>query len=493
MNNRAFMIIASVLILGSLLVMGPGETAEAQISFGYSGLPTMIENDGKLLCIVGEEEQTFANVPISVWIEVDPTVSSFEIGIFDGDTGRTNAGVLDWVAGNWDTSPFGSYTQMIYELYPDPLKTGTTTEILKDVCGRSECRWFGNDDGMPNDDWFNMTVQTSAEAQGPDGGYYYRMVISPQSSATRDYSCFKLRSSGEASLLPGVFTVMGGPVSPADLYILFPSFPASSPSTYDGVWEFYAMIEQSQKTLEFWDGDFDFGDSQGLNLDDDDASTTTIPPWAGGGAVMEGAQGQGDPQDDNGNPYFVVSPNTYYEILDPASRSYLNPNPSGNLEWESFVLSTDAGVTADYLVDELSAGYYRWVIYGMDGHNLNAIHSDWELHSGEPPAGCTPGYWKQKQHFDSWAGYDPSDMFSDVFGVPYNKTLLEALKTGGGGRKALGRHAVAALLNVANGDVGYKYTVEDVIAMVQYAYETGEFELVKDLFAAQNELVCPLD
>jgi hypothetical protein len=52
---------------------------------------------------------------------------------------------------------------------------------------------------------------------------------------------------------------------------------------------------------------------------------------------------------------------------------------------------------------------------------------------------------------------------------------------------------VAALLSVANGDVGYKYTVDDIIATVQYACETGEFELVKSLFAAENELVCPLN
>jgi len=484
---------ASVLILGCLLVTGPGETAEAQISFGYSGLPTLIEHDAKLLCIVGEEEQTFANVPISVWIEADPTVATFEIGVFDGDTGRASSGELDWLSGNWDASPLNSYTQMIYELYPDPLKSGTTAETLEGVCGRPECRWFGNDDGMPNDGWYNISVQTSAEAKAPNGWYYYRLVISPQVTATRDYSCFKLRSSAEASLLPGIFTVMAGPVSPSDFYVIFSEFPSLAPRTYDGTWEFYAEIEEPQETLEFWDGDFDYGDYQGSSLDTDDPNTIGIPAWANYGVVAEGAQGQGDPQDDNSNAYFRVSPNTYYEILDPDMRTYTNLNPSGNMEWERFVLSSNAAESPDVLVDELPAGFYRWVIYGMDSHNLNAIRSDWELRGGKPPAGCTPGYWKQKQHFDSWAGYDPGDMFSDVFGVPYNKTLLEALKTGGGGKKALGRHAVAALLNVANGDVGYKFTVEDVIAMVQYAYETGQFELVKDLLADQNELVCPLD
>lgn len=493
MSRRVLLAVTSALLLACVFGAGPRKGAQAQLSCGYSGLPTLVEDDGKLLCIVGEEEQTFANVPISVWIAVEPTVTSFEIGVFDGDTGRSNGGELDWLYGNWDASPLGSYTQMIYELYPDPLKTGTTTDLLEGECGRPECRWFGNDDGMPNDGWYNMAVQTSAEAQAPDGWYNYRLVISPQVSATRDYSCFKLRSSAEATLLPGIFTVMAGPVSPSDFYVIFPEFPNLTPRTYDGVWEFYAEIEQPQKTLEFWDGDFDYGDYQGLSLDTDDPNTVGVPAWTNNGVVAEGAQGQGDPQDDNSNAYLRVSPNTYYEILDPGMTSYLNLNPSGNMEWERFVLSSDPGESPDMLVSELPAGSYRWVIYGMDGHNLNAIRTDWELHSGRPPAGCTPGYWKQKQHFDSWVDYVPGDMFNDVFGVSYNMSLLEALKSGGGGEKALGRHAVAALLNVANAGVGYKYTAEDIIAMVRYAYETGEFELVKNLFETQNELGCPLD
>ena len=38
----------------------------------------------------------------------------------------------------------------------------------------------------------------------------------------------------------------------------------------------------------------------------------------------------------------------------------------------------------------------------------------------EPPPGgegCTPGFWKQDQHFDSWVGFAPTDSFETVFGV----------------------------------------------------------------------------
>jgi len=104
--------------------------------------------------------------------------------------------------------------------------------------------------------------------------------------------------------------------------------------------------------------------------------------------------------------------------------------------------------------------------------------------------GCTPGYWKQPQHLDSWVatGYSPTDDFDTVFGVNFwtpDITLLDALEQGGGGLFALGRHAVAALLDASHPDIAYPYTVAEVIALVQ-AFE-------KDTLADANELGCPLD
>ena len=64
---------------------------------------------------------------------------------------------------------------------------------------------------------------------------------------------------------------------------------------------------------------------------------------------------------------------------------------------------------------------------------------------------------------------------------------------GGGGEKALGRHAVAALLNAASPDVDYAYTEAEVIAAVQNAYATGDFNRVKNDLEYQNELGCPLN
>ena len=72
--------------------------------------------------------------------------------------------------------------------------------------------------------------------------------------------------------------------------------------------------------------------------------------------------------------------------------------------------------------------------------------------------GCTPGYWKQPQHLDSWVptGYDPGQSIYSAFEVgPSDIALLQALKLKGGGWNAFWRHAVAALLNAAHPDVLY--------------------------------------
>jgi hypothetical protein len=114
-----------------------------------------------------------------------------------------------------------------------------------------------------------------------------------------------------------------------------------------------------------------------------------------------------------------------------------------------------------------------------------------ELPGGE---GCTPGYWKQRHHFDSWVGYTPSTPFGSVFANAFpGKTLLQVLSQGGGHLNALGRHAVAALLNAASGGVDYVYTPAQVIAAFNAAYASGDYEMQKNIFATENELGCPLN
>jgi len=115
-----------------------------------------------------------------------------------------------------------------------------------------------------------------------------------------------------------------------------------------------------------------------------------------------------------------------------------------------------------------------------------------------PPGGqgCTPGYWRQPHHFDSWTGYSPGDSFAAVFGVPRAGTLLQNVTANGGGDNALARHSVAALLNATSAGVNYDYTVAQVIAAVQAAFASGDRKVKeeqKNIFDFLNNQGCLLN
>lgn len=114
--------------------------------------------------------------------------------------------------------------------------------------------------------------------------------------------------------------------------------------------------------------------------------------------------------------------------------------------------------------------------------------------SPPPPdgEGCTPGFWRNPKKFSLWP-IDPDTLFSDVFGVGPADVLKDTIRLGGGGEKALIRHATAAYLNSLSPDVDYLYSPDEVIAIVQEAYATGNFEAAKDMLEAQNDpTYCPL-
>ncbi|MEN8136522.1 MAG: hypothetical protein ABFS18_13455 [Thermodesulfobacteriota bacterium] len=110
--------------------------------------------------------------------------------------------------------------------------------------------------------------------------------------------------------------------------------------------------------------------------------------------------------------------------------------------------------------------------------------------------GCTPGYWKQSQHYDDWVGYSPDDLVYDVFecGPVGGMTLLTALKTGGGGEYSLTRHAVASLLNAAVWDCFDGGSPQDIIDAycAAIAGDSDDIESQKYLFEEDNDQNCPL-
>lgn len=214
----------------------------------------------------------------------------------------------------------------------------------------------------------------------------------------------------------------------------------------------------------------------------------------------------------------------------------LPSDPEGcdqNQNYESFEVDVDGGTPFGMYTDNqgdggvqnawFPAGPWDTVASAGDDHELTFTHT--QEGSGfqsvvykvslcakcidDDYEGCTPGYWRQGQHFDSWVGYLPGDFFVDVFGRSItvkgrpmgvkggkpiditNPTLLQALKANGGGINALARHAVAALLNAAA--VNFMYSEGEVITMVQGAIDSGDIESIKNELAEQNELGCPLN
>jgi hypothetical protein len=135
----------------------------------------------------------------------------------------------------------------------------------------------------------------------------------------------------------------------------------------------------------------------------------------------------------------------------------------------------------------------------INGNTVKLASKQWWVrcvHPQPPFQGCTPGYWRQPYHLDSWIGYTPGDSFGVVFGVNPSftpSTLLDAVQLGGGGESALARHAVAALLNAADPSVNYYYTTEQVLAGVQQAYATENFELLKEALDFANNADCLLN
>ena len=110
----------------------------------------------------------------------------------------------------------------------------------------------------------------------------------------------------------------------------------------------------------------------------------------------------------------------------------------------------------------------------------------------KPDEGCTPGYWKNQT--ECWPeGINPSDSYNTTFGCSIfspDLTLLEALRQGGGGFKALGRHSVAALLNALHPSVDYPADAGDIKTAVCNVVNPGG---LKDILAELNEAGCSIN
>lgn len=119
--------------------------------------------------------------------------------------------------------------------------------------------------------------------------------------------------------------------------------------------------------------------------------------------------------------------------------------------------------------------------------------------------GCTPGYWKQPHHFDSWpAVVTPDTPYSTVFdriisvrvkgeGLVTDPTLLQALSALGGKVNTAARHSTAAYLNAMSGDVSYDLSDTQIVSNLQQSIDDQDFGDLIEALVNFNEQGCPLN
>lgn len=165
-------------------------------------------------------------------------------------------------------------------------------------------------------------------------------------------------------------------------------------------------------------------------------------------------------------------------------------------------LRRDAGVACEPDLAVLNTAFMRDAEGGMVGDAATATIALICTPTGGE--GCTPGFWQNwtgappGMQPNAWlaTGYHWGDPFTSAgFVNAYNgRTFLQVLQLGGGGKNALGRHTVAALLNAAHPNVAYDLTVAEVIAKFNHVITTnGNVNALKNEFEALNEQGCPLN
>lgn len=400
-----------VVLLAAALVLGWGRPAAAAGSYTY--LPSGDVTDGRMLTIAGTNLSTLNGASIAVEIASPKDASTFELGVFDGDTSRgfilPEYGEYD--AGTWD---FNSIP-LQYELFFDPNGDGSGTIP---VPGGS---WIGTN--MPDNDWFSAVLPNFPQARSASGHYFYTLRVTLTTPLVTCASSFKLRTDGSLGLRPGAFSFMVPLWDMPEVAILFPEYNTTglpTPTTYDGTWDFYLDVPKPLSEFTVWDGDLDYGAWDGSTMDTDDPDTPNdvLPDWSSASSevhlegVAQGLEGvdangnpiatTGDPNDNTGyagygeDPFFARGASVTYEVVAPNGLTYVNANPSGNEEWEQFRIDTAPFDRSkmDYHANSLPNGIYQVHMDGMDIANLSGWRFFYSVlgvdASGDPVAPLRP-------------------------------------------------------------------------------------------------------
>lgn len=190
---------------------------------------------------------------------------------------------------------------------------------------------------------------------------------------------------------------------------------------------------------------------------------------------------------DAGGNYSIMAPPGNYTVCEILKTDWYQSFPASGTDCSAF----DA---------------VHGVTHGPVGYAITLISQQVDAGNdfgNRPAEGCTPGSWKQDQHFDSWVGHAPADplvgLFSEVGFEPYTShvagldsggsavmgsaTLLEALRFGGGDELAdkaeiLLRAATAAVLNADNPNADYPWTAAAVVNAVNAALASHDADQI---------------
>ncbi|UCD91763.1 MAG: PKD domain-containing protein [Methanobacteriota archaeon] len=328
----------------------------------YYAIPSEDPDDGKFLGLFGINMSTISGLETIIYIGVPANQTSFEVGIFDAD-----------LSANWDYISTPGVAN--FSIYKDPLKNGDVSKFLDS--------WTSND-GI-NDAYINRSYLTDSDARAPSGNFFYRLEVKWESGPyIVSANLFKVRSTGQLSLAKNQeFGFVGAPQN-----INVDPCVGQPGNSYNGAWDFYFYVPKERTVVKFRDGDAD------RYQDNDDFNTPNVDPDGGGPAGPEGAR-NGAPEDTGpDNPYgtcAIIEPSVYYFVRDPAGNEYNNSDPSGDTEWENFVIEYN-GTNADHNTTHmLPAGLWQLSIRALDAHNGDYYNTSFEIFTTtDPPLPVNP-------------------------------------------------------------------------------------------------------
>jgi hypothetical protein len=395
---------SATIFAGMALIVGlclSALTISARADTGYNCFPSCSETDARFVTLgTGAGLSSTYGSAVSFMFLVPSSRPSFDVGIFDGDNG-----------GYWDME---GQCMVDYAVYALPRHTGDLPVADRHCVD------------MVDNGWYDFTIDTAGNVPASDGNYQYELVVTALNPTPMTCSGFKVRSDAALlvpqdqgiSLVPYMF---GFP----EAYVVYPNLvnwpglpvpvePYLTPTTYDGSMDLVLQVREPQDDFAMWDGDMDYGsyDCQVNDTDDPDTPNNVLPPWAGPTAVYEGvAQSANLCRDESGNPVigpagqttttgapaddsefaaYRRSPSVFYDVIDANGFRYHNGNPSGNMEWEQFRITTDPGATRDdadygpgFVGDDgvtrvtetvLPAGLWQLHIGGLDLGNTVSLY-----------------------------------------------------------------------------------------------------------------------